>query len=107
MTQIYEIISLIHPETVYVGKHKGDIFKDNYWGSGTVIKNYVDKYGKENFERRICNTISNYKNITCINASCWATQSQDQERRGIIPEPSRVVAVNLKTRDIKIMNFGK
>ena len=51
--------------------------------------------------------ISNYKNITCINASCWATQSQDQERRGIIPEPSRVVAVNLKTRDIKIMNFGK
>ena len=63
MTQIYEIISLIHPETVYVGKHKGDIFKDNYWGSGTVIKNYVDKYGKENFERRICNTISDDKNI--------------------------------------------
>ena len=63
MTQIYEIISLIHPETVYVGKHKGDIFKDNYWGSGIVITNYIKKYGKENFERRICNTISNEKVI--------------------------------------------
>lgn len=52
-------------------------------------------------------SVSNYKNIVCVNASCWVTQTEDQEKRGIIPEPSRAVVVNLKTREIKIMNFGK
>lgn len=49
--------------------------------------------------------VLNYKNVTCINASCWVTQTRDMERRGIFPEPSRAMVVNLKTRDIKIMSF--
>lgn len=52
-------------------------------------------------------TVMNYKNITCLNCSCWASQTADMERRGIIPDPSKAIAVNLKTREIKIMNFGK
>jgi len=49
--------------------------------------------------------LSIYKNITCINSSCWVTQTEDQERRGIVPEPGRVVIVNLKDRSTKIINF--
>ncbi|MDD5133262.1 MAG: metallophosphoesterase [Candidatus Nanoarchaeia archaeon] len=54
---------------------------------------------------KIC--VTNYKNITCLNCSCWASQTADMERRGIIPDPSKAIAVNLKTREIKIMSFAK
>lgn len=46
-----------------------------------------------------------YRNINLINSSCWATQTEDQEKRGIIPHPAKVPIINLKTREVKIMNF--
>ena len=49
--------------------------------------------------------VANYKNITLMNCSCWVDQTEDQERRGIKPDPCKVILVNLKTRDIKILNF--
>lgn len=50
-------------------------------------------------------TTANYRNVTLINCGCWAEQSADMERRGIVPEPSKVPIVNLKTREVKILNF--
>jgi len=50
-------------------------------------------------------SVGSYKNVTTINASCWATQTRDQERRGITPDPAKVVAVNLKTREVQILDF--
>ena len=50
-------------------------------------------------------SVSQYKNITCINSSCWVTQTRDMERRGIIPDPAKIIVVNLKTREHKILNF--
>lgn len=50
-------------------------------------------------------SVSQYKNITCINASCWATQTEDQEKRGIIPDPAKVVILNLKTREHRVIDF--
>ncbi len=47
----------------------------------------------------------NYRNVTIINSSCWVTQSDDQARRGIVPHPSKIPIINLKTREVKIMNF--
>ncbi len=47
----------------------------------------------------------NYRNVTIINSSCWVTQSEDQARRGIVPHPSKIPIINLKTREIKVMNF--
>ena len=47
----------------------------------------------------------NYRNITLMNCSCWVGQTEDQERRGIKPDPCKAILVNLKTRDIKILNF--
>ena len=50
---------------------------------------------------------ANYKNTTLICGSCWQSKTDFQERVGHNPEPSRVPIVNLKTRDIKILKFGK
>ncbi len=47
----------------------------------------------------------NYRNITLMNCSCWVGKTEDQERRGIQPDPCKVILVNLKTREIKILNF--
>lgn len=39
---------------IYVGVHKSEnIEKDSYLGSGYILKEAIEKYGKENFERKI------------------------------------------------------
>lgn len=50
-------------------------------------------------------TVNNYRNITCINASCWVSKSEEQERRGIEPQPARAFIINMQTREVKVMNF--
>jgi len=50
---------------------------------------------------------SNYKNVTMICSSCWQSKTSFQEKVGHNPEPSRVPIVNLKTREVKILKFGK
>jgi DNA polymerase II small subunit len=52
-------------------------------------------------------SISNYKNITLINCSCWVGITEDQEKRGLQPQPGRVPLVNLHTREVKVINFFK
>lgn len=37
----------------YIGQHSKSKFDENYWGSGTIIKNLCDKYPKEEFSREI------------------------------------------------------
>lgn len=51
--------------------------------------------------------VSNYRGITLICASCWQSTTAFQEKVGHHPEPSRVPAVNLATRQVKILKFGK
>ena len=50
---------------------------------------------------------ANYRNTTLICGSCWQGKTLFQEKVGHNPEPSRVPIVNLKTRDVKILKFGK
>jgi len=50
---------------------------------------------------------ANYKNVTLISGSCWQSKTAFQEKVGHNPEPSRVPLVNLKTRQIKMLKFGK
>ena len=50
---------------------------------------------------------ANYRNITTICGSCWQAKTPFQEKVGHNPEPARVPVVNLKTREIKILNFSK
>ncbi|MCH8328766.1 MAG: DNA-directed DNA polymerase II small subunit [Nanoarchaeota archaeon] len=50
---------------------------------------------------------ANYKNVTLISGSCWQSKTSFQEKVGHNPEPSRVPIVNLQTRHIKMLKFGK
>jgi len=50
-------------------------------------------------------TVSSYRNITMLNCSCWIDMTSFQEKVGLVPEPARVVAVNLQTREAKVIKF--
>jgi len=47
----------------------------------------------------------NYRNVTMINAGAWTGITEDQIKRGLEPEPARLPIINLKTREVTIMNF--
>lgn len=48
---------------------------------------------------------TNYRHITMINASTWGETTEDQIKRGLEPQPGRVPIVNLRTRQMTIINF--
>ncbi len=52
-------------------------------------------------------SVSNYRNVTLINAGCWNGATEDQEKRGIEPQPAKLPIINLKTRQVHLMNFLK
>lgn len=45
---VYITINL-HNRKCYVGKHSKPEFDKSYYGSGTILKKAIEKYGKENF----------------------------------------------------------
>ena len=50
-------------------------------------------------------SVSSYRGISLLNASCWIGQTDFQEKVGLIPQPGKVVVANLATRDLKILSF--
>jgi len=46
-----------------------------------------------------------YRGVTLLNASAWCDITDDQEKRGLEPQPARLPVINLQTRDIKVINF--
>jgi hypothetical protein len=49
---------------------------------------------------------SSYNNILLLSGSCWQTITPFEERVGNLPEPCKVPLFNLKTREIKIVDFS-
>lgn len=45
---IYKTTNLINNK-IYIGQHKSDRFDESYFGSGKLLKQAIQKYGKENF----------------------------------------------------------
>lgn len=82
-----------HTSTVYVP----DAHKDPL-----VIDKVPDFFFSGHVHRA---TVNNYRNVTCINASCWVAKTEEQERRGLDPQPGKAFVVNMKTREVKIINF--
>jgi DNA polymerase II small subunit len=51
--------------------------------------------------------VFNYKGvITGIIGSCFQARTSFQEKVGHVPDPGRVPIINLKTRDVRVMNFS-
>jgi DNA polymerase II small subunit len=51
--------------------------------------------------------IDSYRNVTMISGSCWTGKTEDMEKRGLEPQMARLPIINLKTREIKLINFLK
>ena len=51
---VYLTTNLVNNKT-YVGKHRvvGDLFDDEYIGSGSIMLSAIKKYGKNNFKKDI------------------------------------------------------
>lgn len=47
-----------------------------------------------------------YNNILIIANSCWQSQTPFEEKIGNIPDPCKVPMLNLKTRELKILDFS-
>jgi len=50
--------------------------------------------------------IDSYNNILIIANSCWQSITPFEEKVGNLPDPCKVPMLNLKTREIKIMDFS-
>lgn len=50
--------------------------------------------------------IDSYNNIMIISNSCWQAQTPYEEKVGNNPDPCKVPMLNLKTREIKILDFS-
>lgn len=84
-----------HSSSVYVPDSRGD---------SMVIDTVPDIFATGHIHKT---SVSTYKGITMLSGSCWQDRTSFQEKVGHHPEPSRVPIVNLKTREVTILNFGK
>jgi len=50
--------------------------------------------------------VGNYKGVTMIASSCWQSITPYEEKVGNHPEPCKVPILNLKTGDVKILDFN-
>lgn len=50
--------------------------------------------------------IENYNGVLIITGSCWQAQTPFEEKVGNVPDPAKVPVLNLKTRELKIYDFG-
>jgi len=49
--------------------------------------------------------IENYNGVLIISNSCWQAQTPFEEKTGNFPNPCKVPILNLKTRELKILDF--
>jgi DNA polymerase II small subunit/DNA polymerase delta subunit B len=50
--------------------------------------------------------IESYNGVLIITGSCWQAQTPFEEKVGNIPDPAKVPILNLKTRELKVLDFG-
>ena len=84
-----------HASNLYIPDTKEDYM---------VIKSVPDFFVTAHLHRT---SALNYKNVTLIGCGCWQGQTPFMEKMGVHPDPSRISLVNLNTREIKILKFGK
>lgn len=81
---VYKITNLLNGKC-YVGKHKSVSLHNTYFGSGTIIKSAIKKYGKENFRKDIIE-ICNESNV-CEREKFWIKTLKSTYPAGYNIEP--------------------
>jgi len=84
--------------------HGSTRYQMGYNEDKLVIKEIPDFFVSGHVHRA---SVKNYRNITLLNCSCWVSQSDYQEKMGLVPEPSKAIYVDLKTRQTKMLNFDQ
>jgi DNA polymerase II small subunit len=86
-------LSPMHSGNVYIPSDKEDM---------QMIREIPDIIATGDMHRT---DIEMYNNILIICGSCWQSQTSFEEKVGNIPDPCKVPMLNLKTREIKILDF--
>ena len=84
--------------------HKSTLYIPDVNQDPLVISNVPDFFLTGHIHK---SSVSNYRNVTMICGSCWQSKTSFQEKVGHHPEPCRVPIINLQTREVKILKFGK
>ena len=84
--------------------HKSNLYIPDTTADPMIIRHIPDFFVTGHIHRV---SVGQYRNISLINASCWNSISESQEKRGLEPQPGKLPIVNLKTREVKIINFMK
>jgi DNA polymerase II small subunit len=50
--------------------------------------------------------VSTFNNILMVSSSCWQSMTPFEEKVGNVPDPCKVPLFNLKTREIKMLDFS-
>ena len=69
-----------------------------------VIEKVPDFFATGHLHRT---SILNHNNITLMSCSCWQEQTPFMEKMGVHPDPCKAILVNLKTREVKTVDFKK
>jgi DNA polymerase II small subunit len=84
--------------------HTSNLYIPDIAEDPLIIKHIPDIFVTGHIHRL---SVGQYKNITLINSSCWNDITESQEKRGLEPQPGKLPVMNLKTREVKIINFMK
>ena len=87
-------LSPTHSGNVYVPSEKEDMM---------IIKEVPDIVVTGDLHK---SDVDIYNNILLITGSCWQSTTPFEEKVGNQPDPAKVPLLNLKTREIKILDFN-
>ncbi len=51
--------------------------------------------------------VENYNGVLIITGGCWQASTPLEEKIGNLPEPAKVSVLNLRTRELKVFDFGE
>lgn len=84
--------------------HSSVVYVPNGEYDPLVIKEVPDVFCTGEVHRL---DIDNYNGVLIITGSCWQSQTDFEEKVGNIPDPCKIPVLNLKTRELKILDFGE
>lgn len=90
---LYETINLVNKK-FYIGQHSTDNVEDGYLGSGKQLHRAIEKYGEQNFRRRILKFCSSLEELLLeegrlMNSQTSKKQWKETDIRERLPELSK------------------